>query len=115
MTTPATRYLILGYSLFYSCCFAGLNQNMQNIIYSYVDSRYFVQASAIKNSIGGLCGFAAAFLGSRILSAVQARGKTILGVTVYGQQILAAGSVILLLAAALYTRLVIEKQQVMKQ
>lgn len=114
-TTPATRYLIIGYSLFYSCCFAGLNQNMQNIIYSYVDSRYFVQASAIKNSIGGLCGFGAALLGSRILSAVQAAGNRVLGVTVYGQQILGAVSCILLVAALLYTRFVIAKQKVMKQ
>ena len=115
VTTPETRLFIIGYSIFYACCFAGLNQNMQNIVYSYVDSRYFVQASAIKNSIGGICGFGATLLGARILKAVQTAGNTVLGVTVYGQQILAAGSVILLVIAVLYTRFVIEKQHVMKQ
>ena len=115
LSTPATRYLIIGYSVMYSCCFAGINQNMQNVVYSYVDSRYFVQASAIKNSISGICGFGAAFLGSRILSRVQAAGNTVLGVTVYGQQILAAVSMLLLLFALLYTHFVIGKQHVMKQ
>ncbi len=115
ITTPETRLLIIGYSIFYACCFAGLNQNMQNIVYSYVDSRYFVQASAIKNSIGGICGFVATLLGARILDAVQAADNTILGVTVYGQQLLALGSVILLVAAIFYTHFVIGKQRVMKQ
>lgn len=115
ITTPATRFFIIGYSVFYACCFAGINQNMQNIVYSYVDSRYFVQASAIKNSIGGLCGFGAALIASRILDAVQAAGNKILGVTVYGQQLLAAISTVLLLIAMLYTHFVIGKQRVRKQ
>ena len=94
---------------------AGINQNLYNITYSYVDSRYFVQASAIKNSIGGLCGFGASLVASRLLSAVQANGNTIFGITVYGQQVLSAISFVLMICAILYTKFVIEKQKVMIQ
>ena len=114
-TTPATRFLIIGYSLLYNMCQAGISGNMINITYSYVDSRYFVQASAIKNSIGGICGFLSSLVGSRILKAIQNNGNRILGIPVYGQQFLAGITVVLLTAALLYNRFVISKQTVMKQ
>ena len=114
-TVPATRWLVIGYSLFYNISQAGIVANMQSIVYSYVDTEYFVQAAAIKNSIGGVAGFLAALLAGRLLSAVQANGNTIFGFTVYGQQVLAAISFLLVIVAILYNRLVVAKQQVMKQ
>lgn len=115
VTVPATRWLILGYAFFYNVSMAGIVQNMHSILYSYVDSRYFVQAAAIKNSIGGLAGFGAALLGAKILAAVQGNGNAILGVNLYGQQLLAVISLVLLVAAILYNRLVILPQRVMRQ
>ena len=114
-TTPESRTLIIFYGLFYNISLAGASQNLLNVTYSYVDSRYFVQASAIKNSIGGICGFGATLLASRLLAAVQAKGNRIFGVTIYGQQILAAISFVLLIVATLYTHFVIAKQKVMLQ
>lgn len=115
VTVPATRWLVLGYAIFYNVSMAGLVQNMQSVVYSYVDRRYFVQASAIKNSIGGVAGFLAALLGGRILEAVQANGNMLFGIPVYGQQLLAAISLVLLLVAIVYNRLVILPQRAMKQ
>ena len=114
-TTPETKLLMIAYSLLYNICLAGLNQNMMNITYSYIDSRYFVQASAIKNSIGGLCGFGASLLASKLLAGVQANGNMLFGIQIYGQQVLAAISTVLLITAILFTRFVIGKQRVMKQ
>ncbi len=114
-TTPTTRYLIVGYTVLMSVSAAGTNANLLNITYSYVDEKYFVQASAIKNSIGGLCGFGASLVGSRILARVQANGNTLFGIHVYGQQVLAAISLVLLVAAILFVYLVIEKQKRMVQ
>ena len=114
-TVPSTRWLIIGYSLFYNVSQAGIVANMNSIVYSYVDNRYFVQASAIKNSIGGVAGFLAALLGGRLLSLVQAGGNRLFGITVYGQQVLSAISLVLVLISILYSRLVIAKQSVMKQ
>ena len=114
-TTPATRYLIIGYVVLYAVCMAGINQNMTNITYSYVEEKYFVQATSIKNSIGGLCGFLASLLASRLLAAVQANGNTVFGIPVYGQQVLALITTLILIGTILFVHFVIEKQKVMKQ
>ena len=114
-TTPSTRWLIVGYTLFHSLCMAGWNANMMNITYNYVESDYFVQASAIKNSIGGICGFGASLLESRILTAVQNNGNTVFGIPMYGQQLLSALSVVLLIVCLLFTHFVISKQKRMIQ
>lgn len=114
-TTPETRLLLIAHTLLYNVCLAGLNQNLMNITYSYVDSRYFVQASAMKNSIGGLCGFGASLLASKLLAHVQANGNMLFGIHVYGQQVLALISTLFLIAAILFTHIVIGKQKVMLQ
>ena len=114
-TTPKTWYLIIVYTILYSACLAGTEQNFSNIVYSYVPETSFVQANAIKNSIGGIFGFISSLIGSRILGAVQANGNTIFGVTVYGQQILSLISLILIVAAMIYNRAVISKRSVMGQ
>lgn len=114
-TTPGSRWLIVMYVLFYNVSLAGLGANMQNVTYSYVDSKYFVQATAIKDSIGGICGFCASLAASKILQAVQANGNRLFGMTIYGQQVLSAISFLLLLVAIVYTHFVISKQKVMIQ
>ncbi len=114
-TNAQTRWLMVGYTLLYNIAQAGLNANLFNMAYNYVDQRYFVQASAIKNSIGGLCGFGASLLGSRILAAVQQNGDQVMGIPMYGQQLLSALSILLLVAAVLLTHFVIAKQHALKQ
>ena len=114
-TTPNTWWLIIVYTVLHSCATAGTNQNSFNIAYSYVDSRFITQAMAIKNSIGGLCGFGAAFLGGKVMAYVKANGNAIFGMNILGQQLLAAIALVILLVAILYTHFVIEKQKVMVQ
>lgn len=114
-TTRSTWFLVILYSILYSCCFAGTNQNSYNMTYSYVDSRYITQAMAIKNSIGGICGFAASILAGKILGYIQANGNRIFGMRIYAQQLLSAVSFVLVLTAIIFVRKVIEKQKVMIQ
>ena len=73
---------------------------------------YITQAMAIKNSIGGLCGFGASLAAGKLLGAVQAHGNTFFGVHVYGQQILSAISFVIVIAAIIFTKTKIEKQSV---
>lgn len=115
VTTPTTRYLILGYAVLYAVSLAGIGQNMVNITYNYVEERFFVQAASIKECIGGVCGFATSLLAGRILDAVQTNGNTLFGIPIYGQQLLGLISVALLGGAILFTHFVIERQTVMKQ
>lgn len=111
-TTRSTWWLVIAHTVLYNCCLAGTNQNSFNITYSYVETKYFPQALAIKNSVGGICGFAASLVAGKLLSAVQANGNMIFGITVYGQQIQSAISFIIIAAAIIYTRKVIAKQKV---
>ncbi|MBE6536036.1 MAG: MFS transporter [Ruminococcaceae bacterium] len=114
-TTPKTWLLIAIYTVLYSATLAGVNQNSFNIAYSYVDSDYITEALAIKNFIGGLFGFFASLVGSRILKYVQSNGNTLFGIHVYGQQLLAAISLVLILAALFVMIFVVGKQKAMKQ
>lgn len=111
-TTNATWYLTIIYTVLFNCSLAGSNQNAFNITYSYVKSEYITQAMAIKNSIGGICGFAASILGGKILAAVQANGNMIFGIHIYGQQLLSAISCVLTLSVVIFIHKVIKKQKV---
>lgn len=111
-TTPSLWWLVILYTVIYNVSCAGTSQNLINLTYNYVDRRYFVQASAIKFSLSGLCGFGASMLGSRILDAVQKNGNTVFGVTVYGQQILSGISLVILCLGMLFVKLIVEKQKI---
>lgn len=114
-TTKTTWWCIILYTVLYNASFAGTNQNSYNILYSYVDADYFVEAMAIKNSISGVLGFAASLVGAKILSAVQENGNTVFGLPLYGQQLLSAFSFVLVIVCIVFLRAVIGKQKVMKQ
>ena len=113
--TPQLRYFIIPASLLRSVAMAGINSNAQNMMYSYIDKKYFVQASAIKNSVSGVCGFLASLAGGALLAHIQANGNTLFGIPVYGQQVLCGITFVLLLGTTLFLHLVIGKQKVQIQ
>ena len=110
-TTPRFWYFIIVYTVLNSIAYAGINNNFFSISYNFVEEKYFVQASAIRNSVGGVFGFISALIGGRILSAVQANGNTVLGIPMYGQQLLSVISLLFSLAAVLFIHFVLEKQK----
>ena len=117
-TTPQTAFCVIIYTVLYNVCMAGVSGNITNITYSYVDSRYFAEASAIKNSVAGLFGFGASLLGGWILDLVQTNQEAIaevVGFTIYGQQVLSAISFVLFIITILFTHFVVSKQKVMIQ
>ena len=113
--TPSTRVFIIAHAVLYHVALAGVEGNLINVTYSYVDSRYFAEASAIKNCISGVFGFGASLIGGWILSFVQKNDNSLFGHTVYGQQVLFAISFLLMVAAMVYSRVVISKQKIMIQ
>lgn len=113
-TTPATWFLYIVYYMLNSCASAGTGVNLNNIVYSYVDPKFFAEASAIKNAIGGICGFLTSLLGAQILKAIETNGNQIFGMTVYAPQLLAFLSVIFYVIALIYTHFVVGKQKVNK-
>lgn len=114
-TTPDTRFLMLVFTVLYNVGLAGTSANSFNITYSYVDSRYFAQAMALKNSIAGLCGFLASLLGGRLLSLVQQNGNTVFSLPLYGQQLLAVFTVIIFVADLVFTHFAVCRQKTLAQ
>jgi hypothetical protein len=114
-TTPNMWWLVVLYTVLYHVACAGTSQNMMNMVYSYVDSKYFVQASAIKSSVGGLCHFGSALLASRFLQYIQGNGNSLFGIHLYGQQALATCSIALTLGALAVAHFVVSKQKRMVQ
>jgi len=110
-TTPGTRWLIALYGILNACCLAGTNQNMTLITYSYVKKEYISQAIAIKNCLGGICGFGASLLAGKLLSAVQANGNLLFGIHIYPQQLLSFISFLICLLIICYISFVVEKQK----
>ena len=88
---------------------------MLNIVYSYIPKEYFVQASAIKNCVGGVCGFVISIFAGMLLERIQSNGNEIFGIHVYGQQVLSLISFALLVVAILFTKFVMEKEKSMIQ
>lgn len=109
--TQKTWWFIVLFTILYHVSLAGIFQNNYNITYSYVKNEYIVQAMAIKQSIAGILGFGASLVGSGILKHVQSNGNTFLGIPMYGQQLLAAISLIFILMAIAFNKFVIEKQE----
>lgn len=114
-TTPDTRWLIVVYTVLFAVSNAGTNQNSMNIVYNYVDADYFVPATAIKNSIGGVCGFCATLIGSKLVSVIQANGNMIFGIQIYAQQLLSLISLIMIIIGILFIKFVIQKQEIIEQ
>ena len=83
--------------------------------YNYVSADYISEALVIQNFFGGISGFAVSLLASRLLAHIQANGNTFLGIPVYGQQVLAFGSLLLAVIAWFLTRFVVEKKRVIRQ
>lgn len=114
-TTNKTWWLIIVYTALYNVSIAGTNANKFNITYSYVKSDYIAQAMAIQNCISGVLGFLAALVGSRILAIVQSNGNMLFGLHIYGQQLLSAISLVIVVIAIIYDRTVVEKQSIKVQ
>ena len=110
-SSPSHWWFVILYTVLYNISCAGTGQNMLNMLYSYVDKKYFVQASAIKSSVSGILGFLASVIGGYIVDAVQKNGNTVFGITVYAQQLLSAISLVFLIVGIVFVKLVLSRQR----
>ncbi|MBO4769388.1 MAG: hypothetical protein J5563_01235, partial [Clostridia bacterium] len=111
-SSPETRFMVVFFTLLQNVSIAGINGNMQNIVYSVVPEQCFVHAQVIKNSIAGIAGFLASLISGKILSVIQGGGNTFFGMRVYGQQIFSAFSFAVTTATVAYMTCVIKNPSV---
>lgn len=102
-TSPALRWLIIPEILLHNIGLCG-GINQTNMVYDYVPEPHVSEALALRSALTGVVAFVAALAGSAILRAVQNRGNLLFGMTVYGQQLLAVISCVLLLLNIFLTR-----------
>lgn len=97
-TVPANGRILYSafYTVFYAIFGAGYTNGMMNLTYDTVEKNQRVSAFALYNCTGGVTGFLASLLGSRVVSAVQANGSRIFGRVVYAQQLLSLIAAILI-------------------
>lgn len=115
LTSPATKWLIMVYTVLYGCSLAGTSANATNMLYSYTPVEYLSQTQAIMSGICGLCGFGASLVGRSILNAVQNNQNTLFGIRVYGQQVMAGISAFLFAIAIIFASKYVLKQKDLKQ
>ena len=111
-TTPSLWWMVIVHTLLHNVAMAGISQNFNNIMFSYVEENYYVEATAIKNSIGGLCGFLASLLAGGLLSVIQENGNMLFGMPLYAQQVLSAIAAVIAVCSILYIHFVLQKQKV---
>ncbi len=114
-TTRATWWLIVVHTLVFSIADACTSTNTDNMTYNYVPIDYFVQAQALRSSISGVLGFLSSLLGGWVLSLIQQNGNQVLGISAYGQQVLALCSLLMTIGIIIMNKRVISKQQIMVQ
>lgn len=101
-TTADTWFFIILFSLLFHCSDAGLVANSTNVLFRHVDIKYISYAVAVKNCIGGICGFLASVAGGVIMEFIQSHDNMIFGVHIYGQQVLSAITFILLVVTIIF-------------
>lgn len=114
-TTKQAWWLVAVFTVLSNIAETGISANTNNMTYNYVKIDYFVQAQAIRSSIAGVLGFLASLAGSWILAVIQENGNVVFGFHLYGQQVLAFLSFLIVLAAIAFNKRVVAKQKIMKQ
>ncbi len=103
----AVLYLIyqLPLAIINSTTASGFN----NLLYQYTPPKDRVSALGLYAAIAGFAGFLGSLVGGAILAAVQAAGNQVLGLPLYGQQLLAGISAVGFAVTLVYIRTVISK------
>lgn len=107
LTEPSTWWLVIVFTLLFHMSRAGMQQNLMLLSYSYLDERFFVEATALRYSISGVFGFLISLVCGKLLSIIQSNGNRIFGINMYGQQLFAIFSLILTAGAMLLDVLVV--------
>ena len=100
------------YSIYYigHCIgMAGVNSSIINLIYDYVDKEERMCALALQQTFGGLAGFFITLILSPVITAIQASGNTVFGMTIYAQQIFSLISCVMTIALLVYMNTVVRK------
>ncbi len=108
--SPKHGLLIVPFTVLFQMGYAGTGQNCFNMTYCFVEDEYILSGIAVCNSVRGILGFGASFVGSFILNYIQNNGNSFMGIHASGQQILCAITAIFTVICLVFNRKVVSKQ-----
>ena len=112
---PQTRYLYLVYLCLHSIGMATINSGSINLIFDFVPLATRQAAMGIKNAIGGVCAFLASLLGGLLVDKLDLSAVQPFGLSISVPQLLALGSVVLIVGLLVYIKLVVLPLQKRKE
>ena len=85
----------------------GINSSLTNMVYDYVPRDQCAEAIAVTQATAGVVGFLTTVCISPVVTAIQKAGNTVLGISAYAQQVLAAVACVITLVIVAYVRLML--------
>ena len=103
------KFAVSAYYVFHGIALGGINSAVINMIFDYVSPEFRADSLAICQAVAGIFGFLTTLLVSPLIMLVQTSGNSIFGITVYAQQMLSLGGMIITIIAVLFVRFMIIK------
>ena len=101
------RIAVAMYYIFHGIALAGISNAITNMMFDYVAPESRADSFAVCQAFAGLCGFLTTLLVSPAITLVQNSGNSFFGLTVYAQQLLSFGGLIITLLGVLFVRFAI--------
>ena len=107
-SAPANgKVLFALYYILHGIAMGGINSALINLIYDYIEPERRADSLAVTQAASGLVGFLTTLCISPIISAIQANGDKVFGISIYAQQFVTVISLLFTVCAILYVRFVI--------
>ena len=109
-TVPSNgRVMFIVYELIVNIGSAITGTGIHTIVFAFVPEKLRTSALGLYSAAGGVAGFGASLLGGLVIAAVQGRGLTLLGRTIYAQQVNSVISALCLIGLIVYMLTVVQK------
>lgn len=103
------KLLYLIYTVLHSIALTSINSGMSNVLLEYIPVKDRVGGLGLYSALTGIVGFTGSLIGGWILSAIQGSGNQVLGMQVYGQQILSLITFVGVVGLIFYNVTVVQK------
>lgn len=99
--------MMILYTALHGVAMGGINSSLTNMVYDYVPRDQCAEAIAVTQATAGVVGFLTTVCISPVVTAIQKAGNTVLGISAYAQQVLAAVACVITLVIVAYVRLML--------
>lgn len=106
------KIMFMLYYVLHGISMGGINSALINLIFDHVASEKRADSLAISQASAGAAGFLTTLCVSPLVSNIQNNGNTLFGLNIYAQQAITVISLIAIIVAVIYVRIVIMKKSI---